>query len=99
MPPVPTYHLDGRRAEVTVGHVLVGLHHVDAPPQQGLEDGLVAVEGHGGGGLRGLEALQDQTAHAAVQLPRQQQLQHQGLDVLLLILVHVEQLPQILWPV
>lgn len=86
----PTHHLDGSRAEVQVGDGrVVHLHDVDGLPGQGLEDRLLAVQGGR------LLAVQDEAAHPEVQLPGEQQADNGGLDVLLLILVSVEGIPQV----
>lgn len=49
----------------------------------------MAVEGCG------LLAMQDEAAHPAVELPGEQQADDRGLDVLLIILVSVERIPQV----
>lgn len=85
-----THHLDGSRAEVQVADgCVVHLQDIDGLSGQGLEDGLVAVEG------RRLLAVQDEAAHPAVELPGEQQADDGGLDVLLLILVSVEGILQV----
>lgn len=83
-----THHLYGGRAEVQVRHrCVICLQDIDAFPGQGLDDRLVALE------RGGLLSGQDEPAHPAVELSRQQQADDGGLDVLLLILVSIERVP------
>lgn len=78
-------------AEVRLRHRgVVTLHHVDPFPGQSLDDGLVPLQGGH------LVPLEDEAAHAAVELAGQQELDDRRLDVLLLILVDVEGVPEVL---
>lgn len=86
-----THHLYGRVAEVGLRHgAVITLHHVNPLPGQSLDDRLVALQGSH------LVPSQDEAADAAVQLAGQQELDHRGLDVLLLVLVGVEGVPEAL---
>ena len=86
-----THHLDGRMAEVGLRHRgVVTLHHVNPFPGQSLDDGLVSLQGGH------LVPFEDEAAHAAVQFAGQQELDDRRLDVLLLVLVDVEGVPEVL---
>ena len=86
-----THHLDGRVAEVGLRHRgVIALHHVNPFPGQGLDDRLVSLQGGH------LVPFEDEAAHAAVQLAGQQELDDRRLDVLLLVLVDVEGVPEVL---
>lgn len=80
-----THHLDGHAGQVLVGDGRpVALHHVDAFPGEGLDDGQVGLQG--GRLLR----LEDERVDATVELPGQHEADDWRLDVLLLVLVGVE---------
>lgn len=89
-PPSGTHHLDGLPLEVSLGHQPLLVGDVQAFLRQRLDHGVVAQE------RLGRVALEDEAPRPAVQLGRQQQVDHGGLDVLLVVLVRVEGLSQLL---
>ena len=86
-----THHLYGCLAEVRVRHGgVIALHHINPLPGQGLDDRLVSLQGSC------LVPFQDEAADTAVQLAGQQELGDRRLDVLLLVLVDIEGVPEVL---
>lgn len=87
-----SYHFDRNAGQVPVcdGRV-VALHDINALSGQSLDDRQVGLK------RRGLLGLQDKSAHTAVKLAGQKQTDDGGFDVLLVVLVCVERVPQILW--
>lgn len=82
------HHLDGHAGQVLVGDGRpVALHHVDAFPGKGLDDGQVGLEG------RRLLRLEDERVDATVELPGQHEADDGRLDVLLVVLVGVKRVP------
>lgn len=88
------HHFNGHAAEVRLSdRRVVTLHHVDALARERLNDGQVRLQ------RSHLVTLEDEAADAAVEFTREQQADHRRLDVLLLVLVRVEGVPQVLWDV
>ena len=85
-----SHHLYGGVAEIPLCDKFLLVGDVETSRGEGLDDGIVSQQRLGG------VAAQDQAPGAAVELGRQQQGCHGGLQVLLVILVPVEGLLQVL---
>lgn len=88
-PGLSAHHLDGPLPQVALGDQPLLVADVEALLGECADDGVVAQQWLGG------VALQDEAPGPAVRLRRQQQAHHWRFDVLLLVLVPVEGLPQV----
>lgn len=85
------HHFDGHTGKVLISDgSVVALHHVYSFSGKAVDDRHVGLK------RDRLLRLQDERADAAVKLRGQQQVNDGGLDVLLLILVCIERVPQVL---
>lgn len=87
-----THHFDGHTGQVLISNGgVIAFHHVYSFSRKTVNDGHVGLQ-------RGrLLRLQYERADATVQLRGQQQVNGGGLDVLLVILVCIERVPQVCW--
>lgn len=88
------HHFDWLAGQVSVrDRRVISFHDIDAFARQSLDDREMGLK-------RGrLVSFKNEGAYATVQLAGQQQTDHGGLDVLLLVLVSVERVSQVLWDV